>query len=122
MKIRGITVPKTISIQEDKVKAVIATPILNRDYDSVEGELDQHLMYVIVGKADRATLDRINIENKVWVEFDDGTAEHALMEISARRDIGDPDFTAGNLIQFTATLLVTQGVFHHPVFNPVVFA
>lgn len=122
-KIRGITVPKTISIQEDKVKVFVANPILERDYEAVEGQLDQHRAYVVVGKADRATLDRISTENKVWVEFDDGSGDHALMEISATRDIQDPDFAAAGLIEFTASLTVLdEKVFNPLVFNPVVFA
>ena len=121
-KLRGITIAKILSIQEDQIKIIIEGPILKRDYETVEALLDQHRTFVIIGKTDRATLDRINSQPLVWVEFDDGTGARAFMEISTMRDLVDPDFSAKGLLQFEANLLVTErDVFNHLKFNPVVF-
>jgi hypothetical protein len=123
MKIRGSTIPKVLMIQENKVKVVVETSILKRDKEAVDGDLTQHTQYVIDGKASRQTLDQISREGKVWVEFDDGTVGHALMELSTTRDLQDPELLARNLIQFQADLIVVEEeVFNHLKFNPVVFA
>jgi hypothetical protein len=123
MKIRGVTIQKVLVIQDDKVKVLIETPIVNAPFEAVEGQLDEHQRFTITGTIDRATLDLISPEAKVGVEFDDGTVCHALIEISSMRDPEDPEFTSKNRLQFQANLLVVEEeVFNHLKFNPAVFA